>query len=32
MYDTKEYEDFLKEEEENKKLEERDRKIRKILK
>ncbi len=32
MYDTKEYEDFLKEEEENKKVEERDRKIRKILK
>jgi len=32
MYNTKEYEDFLKEEEENKKLEERDRKIRKILK
>ena len=32
MYNTKEYEDFLKEEEENKKVEERDRKIRKILK
>lgn len=32
MYDTKEYEDFVKEEEENKKIEERDRKIRKILK
>lgn len=32
MYDTKEYEDFLKEEKENKKVEERDRKIRKILK
>ena len=32
LYDTKEYEDFLKEEEENKKQEERDRKIRKILK
>ena len=32
LYDTKEYEDFLKEEEENKKVEERDRKIRKILK
>jgi len=32
MYNTKEYKDFLKEEEENKKVEERDRKIRKILK
>lgn len=32
IYDTKEYEDFIKEEEENKKIEERDRKIRKILK
>lgn len=31
MYDTKEYEKFLKEEE-NKKVEDRDRKIRKILK
>ena len=32
LYNTKEYEDFVKEEEENKKIEERDRKIRKILK
>ncbi len=32
IYDTKEYEDFIKEEEENKKIEDRDRKIRKILK
>lgn len=32
MYDTKEYEKFLKGEEENKKVEDRDRKIRKILK
>ena len=32
LYNTKEYEDFVKEEEENKKIEERDSKNRKILK